>query len=223
MIVHSNPALRKGLSEAERVSLLRAHSRLCTLPTKVGTVMLSAAKHLFAHRERPFAEFTLSGANVLRVTNHSRSWLVKSIIGLWWMFRYPDYKVTKHNMYQKADPASIKKIWRKRATVAPYFISIKNQPRKNKKIRRKCATVAPYSMFYRFLCNALQRASQKAKNTAQMRHSCTIFFRWQTNQPLRASQKLLNPRTGIAIIVRAGAAEWGGGTLLLSSCLSAEH
>jgi hypothetical protein len=27
---------------------------------------------------------------------------------------------------------------------------------KNKKIRRKCATVAPYSMFYRFLCNALQ-------------------------------------------------------------------
>ena len=32
---------------------------------------------------------------------------------------------------------------------------------KSKKIRRKCATVARYSMFYRFLCNALQRASQK--------------------------------------------------------------
>ncbi len=31
-------------------------------------VMLSAAKHLDAHRDRPFAEFTLSGANVLRVT-----------------------------------------------------------------------------------------------------------------------------------------------------------
>src|SRR5260370_4381078 len=34
---------------------------------------------------------------------------------------------------------------------------------KMKKIRRKRATVAPYSMLYRFLCNALQRASQKAK------------------------------------------------------------
>ncbi len=32
---------------------------------------------------------------------------------------------------------------------------------KIKKIRRKRATVAPYSMFYRFLCNALQRARQK--------------------------------------------------------------
>jgi len=31
-------------------------------------VMLSAAKHLAAARDRPFAEFTLSGANVLRVT-----------------------------------------------------------------------------------------------------------------------------------------------------------
>ena len=30
--------------------------------------MLSAAKHLCAHRDRPFAEFTLSEANVLRVT-----------------------------------------------------------------------------------------------------------------------------------------------------------
>ena len=34
---------------------------------------------------------------------------------------------------------------------------------KIKKIRRKCATVARYSMLYRFLCNAMQRASQKAK------------------------------------------------------------
>jgi len=30
--------------------------------------MLSAAKHLAAARDRPFAEFTLSAANVLRVT-----------------------------------------------------------------------------------------------------------------------------------------------------------
>jgi len=40
---------------------------------------------------------------------------------------------------------------------------------KIKKIRRKCATVAPYSMLYRFLCNALQRASQKAK---KIRRKC---------------------------------------------------
>ncbi|SRR6266446_3757009 len=42
-----------------------------------------------------------------------------------------------------------------------------------KKIGRKCATVAPYSMPYRFLCNALQRASQKPKkygaNAPQLR------------------------------------------------------
>jgi hypothetical protein len=31
-------------------------------------VMLSAAKHLAAQRDRPFAEFTLSEANGLRVT-----------------------------------------------------------------------------------------------------------------------------------------------------------
>src|SRR5712692_12095401 len=40
------------------------------LTTKTGTVMLSAAKGLSAHRERPFA--------ALRVTNYYRSWLVKS-------------------------------------------------------------------------------------------------------------------------------------------------
>jgi hypothetical protein len=43
-----------------------------------------------------------------------------------------------------------------------------------KKMRRKRATVAPYSMLYRFLCNALQRASQKAKkygaNAPQLHH-----------------------------------------------------
>src|SRR5216684_4753571 len=39
------------------------------LTIKAGTVMLSAAKHLCAHPDRPFAEFTLSGAHVLRVTS----------------------------------------------------------------------------------------------------------------------------------------------------------
>ena len=33
------------------------------------TVMLSTAKHLDAHRARPFAEFTLSEANGLRMTS----------------------------------------------------------------------------------------------------------------------------------------------------------
>src|SRR6266436_869450 len=52
---------------------------------------------------------------------------------------------------------------------------------KSKKIRRKCATVARYSMFYRFLCNALQRARQKAKkygaNAPQLRAiRCSIDF-----------------------------------------------
>jgi hypothetical protein len=32
------------------------------------TVMLSAAKHLAAQRDRPFAEFTLSGSEGLKVT-----------------------------------------------------------------------------------------------------------------------------------------------------------
>ena len=64
-----------------------------------------------------------------------------------------------------------KNLWRKRATVAPYF----------EKIRRKRATVARYSMFYRFLCNVMQRARQKAKkygaNAPQLRAiRCSIDF-----------------------------------------------
>jgi hypothetical protein len=52
---------------------------------------------------------------------------------------------------------------------------------KNKKIRRKCATVARYSILYRFLCNTLQRASQKTKkygaNAPQLRAiRCFIDF-----------------------------------------------
>jgi len=64
-----------------------------------------------------------------------------------------------------------KNLWRKRATVAPYF----------EKIRSKRATVAPYSMLYRFLCNALQRARQKTKkcgaNAPQLHPiRCSIDF-----------------------------------------------
>jgi hypothetical protein len=41
----------------------------CSQPTKRHSfVMLSAAKHLCAERDRPFAEFTLSATNGLRVT-----------------------------------------------------------------------------------------------------------------------------------------------------------
>ena len=44
--------------------------------------MLSAAKHLSDHCDRPFAEFTLSGANGIRVTKHYQYWLLKFIIAL---------------------------------------------------------------------------------------------------------------------------------------------
>jgi hypothetical protein len=77
--------------------------------------------------------------------------------------------------------AKNQKIRRKCATVAPYSMlyrflcnALQRARQKSQKIRRKCATVASYSMLYRFLCNALQRARQNPKNTAQMRHSCTI-------------------------------------------------
>src|SRR5260370_37405626 len=54
------------------------------------------------------------------------------------------------------------------------IIALPGQKGKTKKIRRKRATVAPYSMLYRFLCNTLQRASQKPKkygaNAPQLRH-----------------------------------------------------
>ncbi len=45
--------------------------------------MLSEVKHLSAHRERPFAEFTLERSEGLRVTTYDRSCLLKIIIGLW--------------------------------------------------------------------------------------------------------------------------------------------
>src|SRR5216684_1187106 len=67
-------------------------------------------------------------------------------------------------MYPKTNPASIKKIRRKRATVAPYLLSARlgSHPR-------------PGS------------AGKTQKNTAQTRHSCIIFFRWQTNQAITHS------------------------------------
>src|SRR5258706_13635650 len=75
------------------------------------------------------------------------------------------------------EEANLKKIRSKRATVAPYLLCarLRSLPRpgssegKIKKIRSKRATVAPYSMFYRFLCNAMQRASQKAKKIGSKR------------------------------------------------------
>jgi hypothetical protein len=50
--------LRQGSNELDRSSS----------PERSSPVMLSAAKHLSADRDRPFAEFTLSVANGLRVT-----------------------------------------------------------------------------------------------------------------------------------------------------------
>ena len=43
-------------------------------------VMLSGAKHLVAQRNRPFAEFTLSGANVLRVTVEGADFIIRIIL-----------------------------------------------------------------------------------------------------------------------------------------------
>src|SRR5216683_2917444 len=60
------------------------------------------------------------------------------------------------------------------------------------KIRRKRATVASYSMLYGFLCNALQRASQKTK-------------KYGANAPQ------LHPiLVGIVVVVRARAVKWSG-------------
>jgi hypothetical protein len=44
--------------------------------------MLSKAKHLCVPAARPFAEFTLSEANGLRVTPYDRAWVVHFIISL---------------------------------------------------------------------------------------------------------------------------------------------
>ena len=49
-------------------------------------VMLSAAKHLSAHHDRPFAEFTLSATHGLRVTVEGPMYRPQ------WLFRNPDEK-----------------------------------------------------------------------------------------------------------------------------------
>jgi hypothetical protein len=51
-------AFRHGTNGLDNSSPTKRHS----------SVMLSAAKHLCADRDRPFAEFTLSATNGLRVT-----------------------------------------------------------------------------------------------------------------------------------------------------------
>jgi hypothetical protein len=61
------------------------------------TVMLSAAKHLAAQRDRPFAEFTLSGANVLRVTVGGR-------------FHHSSYFLKLHHRPSVNVPSSILKV-----------------------------------------------------------------------------------------------------------------
>ena len=54
----ANVTLRQGSNERDSSSP----------PARSSPVMLSAAKHLSADRDRPFAEFALSEANGLRVT-----------------------------------------------------------------------------------------------------------------------------------------------------------
>jgi len=66
---------------------------------------------------------------------------------------------------------------------------LEHKQAKKQKIRRKCATVARYSMLCRFLCNAMQRASQKTKKygaSAPQLHAirCSIdFCVMQCNEP----------------------------------------
>ena len=60
--------------------------------------MLSEAKHLGAHRGRPFA--------ALRVTTYDRSWLVKIIIGQMHGHVYPVYFIHLHYRPPLEVPAS---------------------------------------------------------------------------------------------------------------------
>src|SRR5260221_13040273 len=56
------------------------------------------------------------------------------------------------------------------------IIALPGQKGKTKKIRRKRATVERYSMLYRFLCNAMQRASQKTKKIRRKRATLTRYL-----------------------------------------------
>src|SRR5260221_11861215 len=85
-------------------------------------------------------------------------------------------------MRLKQEEGNLKKIGSKRATVAPYLADPTQEEANLKKIRSKCATVAPYSMFYRFLCNALQRASQKAKKIGSKRATSAPYLADHTRE-----------------------------------------
>jgi hypothetical protein len=56
------------------------------------------------------------------------------------------------------------------------IIALPGQKGKTKKMRRKRATVARYSMLYRFLCNAMQRASQKTKKIRRKRATVARYL-----------------------------------------------
>jgi hypothetical protein len=76
---------------------------------------------------------------------------------------------------------------------------------KSKKIRRKRATVARYSMLYRFLWNAMQRASQKTKkygaNAPQLRAiRCSIdFCGMQCNEQAKKQKNTAQTRHSCAL------------------------
>src|SRR5438132_3455716 len=65
---------------------------------------------------------------------------------------------------------------------------------KIKKIGRKCATVASYSMLYRFLCNALQRASVQPGPDLAFGLCCYVPFH---NNSWYGLQKHPPPTSGI--------------------------
>ncbi len=108
--------------------------------------------------------------STIQVTN------VQSMIGPCRMFRYPDYKVKKHNMYQKPIQQASKKIRRKCATVAPYLLCARlgshpqpGEQGKTQKIRRKCATVAPYLLCARLGSHPRPASAGKPKKIRRKR------------------------------------------------------
>jgi len=93
-----------------------------------------------------------------------------------------------------------KNLWRRRATVAPYF----------EKIRCKCATVARYSMLYRFLWNALQRNGVQPGPGLAFGLCCSVPFHNNSWNGLNSS------RSGYSDVWREGFRKRTG---LLSKCL----
>jgi hypothetical protein len=136
MIVHSNPALRRGLAA----------------PARSSPVILSAAKDLAAARDSPFAEFTLERSEGLRVTQCDCS--------------------NGHVQFIQIEPClkniiCIQQVSKKYGANAPYLHHISFAP---------AWGAVPE-----------QRARENPKKImVQMRHICTISFRWQTNQTIAA-------------------------------------